>query len=30
MARLALAATGTEIDELTDAQRVYLDSWQQP
>ena len=30
VARLALAATGTEIDELTDAQRVYLDSWQQP
>ena len=29
VARLALAATGTEIDELTEAQRVYLDSWQQ-
>ena len=30
VARLALAATGTEIDELTEAQRLYLDSWQQP
>ncbi len=28
VARLALAATGTEIDELTRAQRDYLDAWQ--
>jgi len=29
VARLALAATGTAIDELTPAQREYLSSWQQ-
>jgi adenosylhomocysteinase len=30
IARLALGATGAAIDELTPAQREYLDSWQQP
>jgi adenosylhomocysteinase len=29
VARLALAATGTAIDELTPAQQEYLNSWQQ-
>jgi adenosylhomocysteinase len=27
VARLKLATLGVEIDELTDAQRTYLESW---